>query len=337
VFLLNLNYTRILTASSYDAPMLRELPTLPITTFFRSLIAKSTYDRENELFYGYARQALEDGFRLLGLQEGDVILYPDYICDVTLAPCHQLQLKVRYYPVDNCFQPKWDVMDKLIEKKVRAILTVNYFGFPQDMCRWRQFSDKHKIWWIEDNAHGYGSRYNGQWLGTFGDIAIDSMRKVLPVIRGATLHINNQKLRKVRRLDGFKKSNLESNISMEDIKRYAVWGISWLKLSIAPKRSSDEFEKMPPIGEFDYRPHVMDELSGKVLLDMSEKMIEFVSVRRAIYSSWEEFTISRGLVPAFSRLPEGVSPMSYPAFAESLEERQRWLKWGEEHKIRIVT
>ena len=82
-------------------------------------------------FLGYGRTALEFGYVLIGMKQGDEVLYPEYICDVTLVPINKLGLTVKFYPVDGGLRPDLSETRKLITGKTKAFLSVNYFGFPQ--------------------------------------------------------------------------------------------------------------------------------------------------------------------------------------------------------------
>ncbi|MBI1911112.1 MAG: DegT/DnrJ/EryC1/StrS family aminotransferase [Deltaproteobacteria bacterium] len=142
------------------------------------------------VFFGYARTALEYGFRYLGLQNGDEVLYPDLICDVMMVPCTRLGINVRFYRVNESLEPDFESISGLIRKKTKAILAVNYFGFPQEMKKLREICDRHGLYLIEDNAHSFLSRSEGSFLGLQGDISILSFRKLIPVVNGAALLVN---------------------------------------------------------------------------------------------------------------------------------------------------
>jgi dTDP-4-amino-4,6-dideoxygalactose transaminase len=70
----------------------------------------------------------------------------------------------------------------------------------------RKFCDGHGIALIEDCAHILTGTIDGDRLGTFGDIAVFSWRKFLPVYDGATLVVN--RAHHVRKIDWTKESAL---------------------------------------------------------------------------------------------------------------------------------
>jgi CDP-6-deoxy-D-xylo-4-hexulose-3-dehydrase len=58
-----------------------------------------------------------------------------------------------------------------ISPKTKAIMIAHTLGNPFDLATIRAIADEHDLWLIEDCCDALGSRYNGQLVGTFGDIA----------------------------------------------------------------------------------------------------------------------------------------------------------------------
>ncbi len=138
-------------------------------------------------YYSLARYALIDALRLAGAVAGSSILLPEYICRDILASLHQIGAKPIWYEVSEDLKPlnsqeKWPIAD--------IVLAVNYFGFPQDLQPFKDYSSRVGAVIIEDNAHGYLSRdENGQLLGCRTNFGIFSMRKTLRIPDGAALWI----------------------------------------------------------------------------------------------------------------------------------------------------
>ena len=57
-------------------------------------------------------------------------------------------------------------------KKPKAIIPVALYGMPYKIDRIMEIANKYEIPVIEDAAEGFGSRYNGQVLGTFGKYGV---------------------------------------------------------------------------------------------------------------------------------------------------------------------
>jgi len=78
-------------------------------------------------------------------------------------------------------------------KKPKAILPVALYGMPYNVDRIMAIANKYDIQVIEDAAEGFGSRYNGQVLGTFGKYGILSFNgnKMITTSGGGAVIANN--------------------------------------------------------------------------------------------------------------------------------------------------
>ena len=56
-------------------------------------------------------------------------------------------------------------------ERTRAIMIAHTLGNPFDLDAVSAFAKKHNLWLIEDCCDALGSTYNGQKVGTFGDLA----------------------------------------------------------------------------------------------------------------------------------------------------------------------
>ena len=77
----------------------------------------------------------------------------------------------------------WNMSPELLEeaikdriaktgKKPKAIVPVALYGMPYDCTRIMEIADRYAIPVVEDAAEGFGSRFKGQVLGTFGKIGV---------------------------------------------------------------------------------------------------------------------------------------------------------------------
>lgn len=65
-------------------------------------------------------------------------------------------------------------LEAAINKKTKAIIAVHAVGNPCDMPAIMKIAKKHKLYVIEDNCDGWGSRIGARAVGSFGDISITS-------------------------------------------------------------------------------------------------------------------------------------------------------------------
>ena len=79
-------------------------------------------------------------------------------------------------------------------KKPKAIVPVALYGMPYQIDRIMEIANKYDIPVIEDAAEGFGSRYKGQVLGTFGKYGVLSFNgnKMITTSGGGALITNNE-------------------------------------------------------------------------------------------------------------------------------------------------
>jgi CDP-6-deoxy-D-xylo-4-hexulose-3-dehydrase len=64
-----------------------------------------------------------------------------------------------------------DEIENAISEKTRAIFIAHTLGNPFDLNKVMEIAKKYDLWVIEDNCDALGSKYDGQYTGTFGHIA----------------------------------------------------------------------------------------------------------------------------------------------------------------------
>lgn len=125
-------------------------------------------------------------------------------------------------------------------EKPKAIIVVHEFGAPANMTRIIEIAKKYHLFVVEDAACALGTTWNGQHVGTFGDIGCFSWhpRKAITTGEGGAVVTSNEHLNKKMRLlrnHGLNKSDDGSmdfilpgfNYRLTDIQ--AVLGIHQLK------------------------------------------------------------------------------------------------------------
>jgi hypothetical protein len=98
---------------------------------------------------------------------------------------------VFYRSDPQTFDIDTDDMKRRITSRTRLIHVINHFGFSQPWERLEAFRRETGIPILEDNAYSLFSEYSGKPLGSFGDLAIFSLRKNLPLLDGGMLLVNN--------------------------------------------------------------------------------------------------------------------------------------------------
>ena len=128
----------------------------------------------------------------MDLKKGDVVLTPVFDCDSTLTPFRVLGLTFEFYRSDPyTFEVDIEDIKNRITPKVKLLHVINHFGMPQP---WDSLLDLRKetgIPILEDNAFSLFSTFKGKPFGFFGDFSIFSLYKMLPLIDGGMLRLNN--------------------------------------------------------------------------------------------------------------------------------------------------
>lgn len=143
-------------------------------------------------FYPRGRDALLAGLPLLGLSLGDVILVPAYICASITKPLQKMGYKVAFLDIESNldFDSK-KVLAAIAKYKVKAVLLVHFFGFPAAVKHIVEVCRPLGVKVIEDCCHSFLTSIDGVPVGSYGDAAIFSMRKTLPVPDGGALRFNH--------------------------------------------------------------------------------------------------------------------------------------------------
>jgi CDP-6-deoxy-D-xylo-4-hexulose-3-dehydrase len=90
-------------------------------------------------------------------------------------------------------------LEEAITSKTKAIMLAHTLGNPFNLDIITALCKKHDLWLIEDCCDALGSTYNGQLVGTFGDIATLSFYPAhhITMGEGGAVFTNNGKLKKI--------------------------------------------------------------------------------------------------------------------------------------------
>ena len=90
-----------------------------------------------------------------------------------------------------------ELIEVAITSKTKAIVLAHSLGNPFNLSAVRNICNKYNLWLIEDCCDALGATYNGQMVGTFGDIATLSFYPAhhITMGEGGAVFTNNAKLR----------------------------------------------------------------------------------------------------------------------------------------------
>ena len=65
-------------------------------------------------------------------------------------------------------------LEAAFSPRTKAVMIAHTLGNPFDVKAVKSFCDRHDLWLVEDNCDALGSRYDGRFTGTWGDIGTSS-------------------------------------------------------------------------------------------------------------------------------------------------------------------
>lgn len=271
------------------------------------------------------RHAIILALKTLELAPPDNILIPSYVCDCVADAISEYGIEFKCYDVSkSTLSVDLEDVRASIDNNTKAILIVHYFGFANSIEEVKNLTNERGIFLIEDCAHALFSSYSGTKLGTFGDLAIFSIRKSLPTLDGAFLLINNESLQPSR--DIAESSTLyRLMLALTTFDLVSEWrmkpksGILLRLIYIAIAKlqhvllgygmhfDSTTAGFLAPVQPSKISLKIMDHCSAS----------EIIQKRREHYSYLlRHFRSNRSIIPVFKQLPDGVCPYVFPAFVE---------------------
>ena len=130
-----------------------------------------------------------------GIQPGDKVIVPAITFIASAGAVVSAGAVPVFAECDDSFNLDPSKLEDVIDKNTKAILTVPILGNSCDMDPIMAVAKKHGLMVIEDVAQSMGSKYKGQYSGTFGDVGAFSlqMNKILTTGDGGVVVSNNPK------------------------------------------------------------------------------------------------------------------------------------------------
>lgn len=133
-----------------------------------------------------------------GIKPGDEVIVPDFTMAATSHAVEILGAHAVFADIErNTLCIEYNEIVRLKTKKTKAIIVVDLNGrYPSRFSKIKEFCSDNHIWLIEDAAQALGSKYEGQMLGTVGDIGSFSfsMPKIITTGQGGAIVTNNDEL-----------------------------------------------------------------------------------------------------------------------------------------------
>jgi len=104
------------------------------------------------------------------LRAGDEVITPALTFPTTLNPILQNGLVPVFLDVDpETYNIRSEDLEKALSEKTRAIFVPHTLGNPNEMDALCDFAEDHDLFLIEDACDALGSKYDGKYVGSFGD------------------------------------------------------------------------------------------------------------------------------------------------------------------------
>jgi dTDP-4-amino-4,6-dideoxygalactose transaminase len=122
------------------------------------------------------------------------LLVPSYHCGHEIEPFLRAGFAVETYRIKANLEADLEHLDTLLSVNDSVVLITHYFGFAQDVAAISRLCRQRGAYLVEDCAHCLLNYSDNRRLGSWGDIAVFSFRKFLPVPDGGMLVVNNPDL-----------------------------------------------------------------------------------------------------------------------------------------------
>lgn len=109
------------------------------------------------------------------LRPGDEVITAAAGFPTTVNPILQNRLVPVFVDIDiPTYNVNVNQLEAALSEKTRAVMLAHTLGNPFNVTAVKNFCDRHNLWLIEDCCDAVGSTYNGQQVGTFGELATTS-------------------------------------------------------------------------------------------------------------------------------------------------------------------
>ncbi len=279
-----------------------------------------------------ARYGIYDAVQSLGLA-GREVLFPAFFHSVELDALVAAGARPRFFPVGDDLRVDPDAIAARIGPSTAAVYLIHYAGFPGTVDALSELCRERGLLLIEDCAHALLSSLGDRPLGSFGDAAVFSLPKVVPVPNGglATLRAgwpdgaHPPKRPLGAAVAAHAGSSLLLNFQMRGITGSRLLRASIIGLGKAAFRRAgiDQMPTGTPVFTPAHLELTMSSLSWRVLA--SQDFAEIVRRRRRNYRRLQDRL--RDLAPPMlGDLPPGVSPLFYPFLTDDRERVQARLR-----------
>ena len=157
----------------------------PLVDKFESVFSKKFTNNLPCVAVGSGTDALHLSYLLAGIKKNDEVICPVFTCTATNIPLLYIGAKIKFADIDpKTFNISIDHVKKLVSKKTKAIVFVNYGGLPCDLSELNKIAKKYKVKLIQDAAQSLGNIYKNKPITQYSDFTIFSFQAIKHISSG---------------------------------------------------------------------------------------------------------------------------------------------------------
>lgn len=168
----------------------------------RSKVAEfqDAFARRHGARYGIAcangTAALEVALKAIGAGPGDEVIVPPYTFIATASAPLAVNAVPVFCDIDETYNLDPHRLEQAITPRTRAVIPVHFAGLAADMDAILAIAARHRLFVIEDAAHGHGGAWRGRGLGSIGDAGTFSFQasKCMTAGEGGLIVTSNREL-----------------------------------------------------------------------------------------------------------------------------------------------
>ena len=272
-----------------------------------------------ERFFSRGCGALAALLRGLELLPGQDVLVPSFLCRDIVEVLEAASISVTLYSIDarGRFDPA--EIARKISPRTRAVYVVHYFGFPQQLVDLQRLTREAGVGLIEDCAHALFGRFEGRWLGQFGDAAVFSLRKALPLPDGGALVVNG-------RMRSFPTVAMRLSAAATAVGvarlllKAAMWRLQW-----RPRTDwASEIRSPSATASYSVTAQTVCAMSNAAFRVFRRANVSQITRRRR--ENFLFYLDRLQSIALYRELPDGVVPFSFPVLMEKRDAVARELR-----------
>ena len=171
----------------------------PLVDKFEKQFSHKFCAKYSTVAVGSGTDALHLSFLLAGIKKNDEVICPVFTCTATNIPLLYIGAKIKFADIDQeTMNISISSVKKLITKKTKAIVFVNYGGLPCDLKSLKKLAKKYDLKLIQDAAQSLHSTYDKKSIVEYSDFTIFSFQAIKHISSGdgGLLCIKDKKLLK---------------------------------------------------------------------------------------------------------------------------------------------